>query len=40
MKSFKSYPSMERGISAGHCEFGRKSKEVIPERPKMCLKSP
>ena len=31
---------MKCRILADHHEFGRKSQEVIPEKPKMCLKSP
>ena len=38
MKFFGSYLSMKCRILADHHEFGRKSQEVIPEKPKMCLK--
>ena len=40
MEFFGSYLSVKCRILAGHHEFGRKSQEVIPEKPKMCLKSP
>ena len=30
---------MECRILAGYREFGRKLKEVIPEKPKICIKS-
>ena len=30
---------MKCRILAGHHEFGRKTQEVIPEKPKMCLNS-
>ena len=40
MKFFGSYLSMEYQTLAGYHEFSRKLREVIPEKPKICLKSP
>ena len=34
------YQSIKCRILTGCHEFGRKSKDVIPEKPEMCLKSP
>ena len=39
MEFVGSYLSVECRILACHHEFGRKSQEVSPEKPKMCLKS-
>ena len=40
MEFFGSYLSMKSRIMADHHESGRILQEVIPEKPKMCLKSP